>query len=183
MTRSRLAVTLATLVAILAIPQPASSSLAQEQGAVETPVTIEITREDDDGEILLFATVTLDGEPVEGALVTFAVVRTFGAFVLGSEETFDDGTAAVEFPIGIPGDASGHFTVVASIEGDADMPPASASASFKSDAPPASTQELFPEALWSARPLWPLVAVIAVLVAGVWCTYAFVIVQLLKLRS
>ena len=168
------------LVASFLFPVSGPWANAQDEQPGPVPV-IELTQEEEDGEQMLFATVTLDDEPVEGVEVTFTVLRTFGGIILGSEGTFDDGTAAVEFPTAISGDASGQFTVVATIPGDKDQPPVSASKSFESKVSPPSTQDFFPSALWSARPLWPLVSVIAVLLLGVWSVYAFVLIQHVKL--
>jgi len=171
------------LTAIVCFSLPLPLLHAQNNPQANRVPNIELTENNEEGERLLFATVTIDDEPVEGVTITFSLIRTFGNIVLGREETFDDGTAAVDFPSTIPGDSSGYFTVVATIEGDDQTKMASAKAKFKSDAPPASTQGLFPAALWSARPLWPLVIVIGVLLAGVWSTYAFVVAQLIKLHA
>jgi len=150
----------------------------------ETPPspTITITESTEDGEHLLIATVMLDGEPLEGVEVIFSAVRSFGLLELGSEETFDDGTAAVTFPEGLPGDAQGRFDVQASVEESDDYGASSGTASFHSDVSVAPVRQMFPEALWSPRPLWPLVAVIGVLLAGVWSTYGVVVVHLLKIH-
>jgi len=176
-----MATTLAVLFAFGTFSVATSSARAQEEQEAAPAPKIELTETTQQGEHLLFALVTLNGEPVEGASVTFTVVRTFGNIVLATEDTFDDGAAMTEFPKELPGDSSGYFTVIAVVNGKGDSPPASASTTFKSDTPFVSTQEMFPAALWSARPLWPLVEVIVVLLLVVWSTYAFVIMQLVKL--
>ena len=183
MTRQRFVLLMAALVSFICLTFLSPLAQAQDEQLTAPTPTIELTEDNEDGEHLLLATVTLDGEFVEGVQVKFSALRTFGAIVLGSEETFDDGTAAVEFPEGIPGDATGHFTVVASIEGTDEFGTTSVSRSFVADAKPISVQTFFPSALWSARPLWPLVIVIAVLLTCVWSTYTFVVIQLIKLRS
>lgn len=143
-------------------------------------ITLEETVEDD--ERLIMATVTIDGEPLEGAVVQFGVVRTFGTINLGEEETWDDGIAYIAFPEGIPS-TTGEFEVVAHINESDDYTQAQTVASFPTDVKVSLIQGMFPQSLWSQRPLWPLVAVIVVLLTGVWSTYAFVFVQLIKVRN
>jgi len=161
----------------------ANAQEARVPDARPTP-SIEISETNEFDEHLLVATVTLDDEPLEGVEITFAAVRTFGMLTLGTEETFDDGTAVVDFPEGMPGNDAGILTIIASVAGSDEIAGATSTRELKSSQTrPDGAQSLFPAALWSAKPLWPLVAVIAALVAGVWSTYLFVVVQLTKLSS
>jgi len=136
----------------------------------------------EDKQHLLRATVTLAGSPLVGVKVNFGAVRTFGVLDLGLDTTLDDGTAAVPFPEGLPGDNSGQFEAVAKTEGGEKYGAAEVHTRLGGAGIVVPTAEPFPHALWSSKPLWPLVTVIVVLLAGVWCTYAFVVSQLIRMR-
>ncbi len=156
-----------------------AASAAQDNG---TPLPqIALSSEVEDDEVYIIALVTVDGEPVEGVQVSFRVVRTFGLLQLGTEETWDDGTAAVEFPLGLPGNSKGELAVVVSLEPTGGYAAASARGMIPGGALVEMIDEPMPQALWSSRPLWPLVAVLAILLAGVWSTYAFVVGMLIKI--
>lgn len=168
------------LIAAACTLAPASRVLASSQNNDDEP-KIAISKFVEDDITYITAEVTVDGEPVEGLAVTFSVVRSFGLLQLGSEATFDDGTAAVEFPFDLPGNERGEIEVVATIEESDEYSSATARATLPG-ARIIEPQEIpFPQALWSARPLWPLVIVIAVLLAGVWSTYGFVVVLLSRI--
>jgi hypothetical protein len=154
-----------------------------QQKAVARP-TVSITATVEEGKKLLVATVTRDGEPVADVKVAFFAQRTFGLLSLGQDTTLDDGTAAAPFPQSLPGGATGELQFIAEItdppefaalRGQATLPGGLASK-------PVAT-EPFPRALWAPRAPLPLVLTIGVLVGGVWCTYAYVVVQLMKIRK
>jgi hypothetical protein len=170
-------IVLAVMVAVAALAPSASAG----QDDPKPVPQISISRLVEDGETYIAALVTVDGEPVEGVEVSIGVARTFGLLHLGSEETWDDGTAAVEFPEGLPGNSEGELEAVATVEETDDYAAASARAWIPGGAAVEATEEPAPAALWSSRPLWPLVAVLGGLLAGVWSTYVFVIVMLAKI--
>lgn len=173
-------------MAIGQTPPPGSAGVEQPPAVAAAPQLpapqIAIAGVTEDKQHLLRATVTLDGKPLEGVNVSFGAVRTFGVMDLGMDTTLDDGTAAIPYPETLPGDATGHFEAVAAVQATAQTSPASAHTRLGGVGIVAAAPELFPHALWSSKPLWPLVAVIAVLLTGVWATYTFVVVQLVKIR-
>jgi Ni/Fe-hydrogenase subunit HybB-like protein len=143
---------------------------------------IAVSAEDEGGEIWIIATVTDGGEPVEGVRVTFLVERTFGEMALGEDVTLDDGTAGVPFPLGLRGGAEGELRVVAEITEPADYAGARASRSLPGGDPLVLTSDPWPpRALWASGARPELLLAIGVLLAGVWSTYAFVLVQLFRL--
>ncbi len=160
--------------------RPTPAPIAQAQPLATPQITIADVTEDK--QRLLRATVTLAGAPLQGARVKFGVTRTFGVLDLGSDDTLDDGTAAVPFPEGLPGDAAGTIEVVANVEASARFGAAAVRAQIGGAGVVVPDPNPFPHALWSSKPLWPLVTVIAVLLTGVWSTYVFVIVQLVRIR-
>jgi hypothetical protein len=165
--------------------QPAAPGRQQPAAAApDLPVPdVAVASVVEDQQKLLRATVTLKGKPLEGTRVRFGVARTFGVLDLGSDVTLEDGTAAVPFPEGLPGGATGTIQVVASVEATKEHAPASARISATGAAVVVPEPVPFPHALWSSKPLWPLVSIIVLLLAGVWGTYCFVVRQLLKIRK
>src|ERR1035437_1265748 len=135
----------------------------------------------EDKQEMLVATVTANGHPVPGAVVAISVSRTFGMISLGEDQTLDDGTAAVKYPHGLPGDASGEqtFSVVLRSPPALAGPPVLvklAGAERLNVAPPE-----VPRALWSSRVPLALVGTIFTLLLCVWSTYAFVVSQLVAM--
>jgi hypothetical protein len=161
--------------------QPAAAPAAAQVPVLPAPA-ISVARVLEDKQNLLRATVTLKGAPLEGAQVSFGVARTFGVLDLGSDTTLDDGTAGVPFPDGLPGGPLGIIDVSVSVKGTKDYGVASAHAAIDGAGVLVTEAVPFPHALWSSKPLWPLVAIIVVLLAGVWSTYVFVVRQLVKIH-
>lgn len=164
-------------------PRDPSATLApadQPQSLPMPQVTIADVIED--GQRLLRATVTLAGAPLEGARVSFGATRTFGVLDLGTDTTLDDGTAAVAFPERLPGDSAGTFEAVVGVEAGQDHAGTTVRTRMGGAGVVVETDP-FPHALWSSKPLWPLVTVIVVLLTGVWSVYVFVIVQIVRIRQ
>jgi molybdopterin-containing oxidoreductase family membrane subunit len=147
-------------------------------GAAASPVQIELKRTTEDKQEMLVATVTANGRPVKDAVVEFSVTRMFGIMALGEDQTLDDGTAAVKYPSGMPGDARGELAFSVAVK----SPPALAGAPVQvklGGAEPARVWPVeIPRALWSSRVPLALVGTIAFLLTCVWSTYGFVVSQL-----
>ncbi len=142
-------------------------------------ITLSIDTED--GEKLIIATVMNGQTPIEGVDVSIGVQRKFGVLVLGVDTTLDDGTAAVEFPAALPGDENGHILVIASVNDSATLAAAVGKQEFSGVRAVPKTLAEFPQALWSPRKLWPLIAVISVLAGGVWITFSVVVSLLVRI--
>jgi len=170
------------MVAVAALCLGFGASSAKAVQGNEKPVPkIVISQFEEDEVNYLSALVTVDDEPVEGVEVSFGVIRTFGELPLGSEESFDDGVAAVEFPLGLPGDGEGRLQIVARMEETDEYAAVETKSRIPGGVVVVNVEEPIPQALWSQRQLWPLVAVIGVLLAGVWGTYSFVLIMLYKI--
>jgi hypothetical protein len=185
--RSILAVVCAAVSILSALrgqqpPAPTTPASAAQAPGLPTP-DIVVASVLEDKQRIFRATVTLKGKPIEGARVRFGVARTFGLLDLGSDVTLDDGTAGMQFPDGLPGGPTGTIQVVASIEATKDHAGASARISATGAGVVVPEAVPFPHALWSSKPLWPLVTIIVLLLAGVWGTYVFVVRQLVKIRK
>jgi Ni/Fe-hydrogenase subunit HybB-like protein len=143
---------------------------------------LEVARLEEGGETVLLATVLLDGGPVEGALVGFYVRRLFGAMALGEDTTLDDGSAAVPFPEGLPGDETGALAVIVRVLAPDELAGAETEALIAGGVPAPGTT-VSPRALWSARAPLALIGVMGVLLAIVWATYSVAIYQLVQIRK
>ena len=157
-------------------------SIAQEK-SLPQKIEILITSTVEEGQKILLATVTRDGEPLEGVHVNFFVERTFGLLLLGKEETLDDGTAAVPFPIGLPGDGEGNLKITAEIASPSENTLLRGTTIVSGGIKRSFEEHPFPRALWSPKAPIPLVATIATLLLIVWSTYMYVIVQLVKIKK
>ena len=157
---------------------------AQAQSVQAGTVQVALSRQTKEDEDQLVATVTVDGRPLSGAQVAFTVARTFSPMALGEAETGDDGTAYVEYPSTLPGNAAGELAIVAEIlsperyvgvRGEAAMPGAASHAETTSSKPP--------RALWSSRAPLGVIISLSSLLAVVWSTYVFVIRQLVNIKK
>ncbi len=150
-------------------------ALAAEPPAVALSVTTE------DGKKMLVATVTANGKPVENAKVEFFARRTFGQIVLGAEATLDDGTAAVLFPVTLPGDDRGRLQVSAEVAGFG-QPRPRAEAVLDGGVPFRVEPAAFPRALWAPQAPYVLLANIAIVVGLIWGAFAYGLFQLASIR-
>lgn len=154
--------------------------------AEEPPVTrpeISVAKSIEEGKSVLVATIKLGEEPLKGVQVAFFVQRRFGLISLGKDETLEDGTAAVPFPDGLPGDANGGLRIVAEIVAPSQYSSLQSVVTVDGGVRTKFEEEPFPRALWAPKAPRPLIGTIVVLLAGVWGTYFFVIVQLVKIKK
>ena len=161
-----------------AVPRaPAADAPAPARPTVALKVAVE------DHQKSFIATVTVDGKPVENATVALFVKRTFGKLKLGQDQTLDDGTAAVPFPADLPGGPSGKLDVTARITAPPAYTSGVAQAVFASTVPPLPATEAFPRALWAPQAPSALIVTIFVLLGGVWCTFVYVVLQLVVIHK
>jgi hypothetical protein len=149
--------------------------MAQTTQAVDAKLSLQVTSEQ--GQKQIQATLTNQGKPVEGATFEFSVARTFGKLPIGKDQTLEDGTAATAFPADLPGNAAGELDVIAVVQ----TPLEYAGTTTHAVVPGATVippQEDFPRALWAPRAPLPLIGVFAVILAAVWCAYAYVVKQI-----
>lgn len=147
------------------------------------PPSVAITTGTEEGRKVIVATVMLAGKPLEGVKVSFLVERSLGQLVLGTEETLDDGTAAVPFPGDLPAGPEGELHVTAEIKAPAQYKDIRVQAVLPGGLILAPEKNPFPRALWSPRAPLALVLTICTLLTIVWSTYGFVLVQLVKIRK
>lgn len=150
--------------------------------SAEAATTLSIETATEEGKKVLLARLTSDGNAVEGAKIAFWARRTFGWLSLGEEETLDDGTAAVPFPVRLPGGHTGKLVIRAEVT----APPQNAGLRSETTLPGGVVltprSDPFPRAVWAPRAPIGLVTTIFGLLTIVWMTYAYVVTQLVKLR-
>jgi Ni/Fe-hydrogenase subunit HybB-like protein len=174
---------LALVLAALGVVAVQARAQAPESVSAPDGVHVDVVKEVEAGETVLLATVTVAGGAVEGARVGFYVTRLFGDMILGEDFTLDDGTAAVAFPHDLPGNAAGELTVIARVLAPEALEGARGVAVVDGALPAPGAAAALPRALWSDRTPLGIVAVIGVLLLIVWATYAFVVLQLIRIRS
>ncbi len=146
-----------------------------------TNLRIAIRRSNEQGQDMLVGTITAQGRPVAGVTVAFSVNRAFGNMTLGTDQTLSDGSAAIPFPQGLPGNAAGQLRIHATIQAPAEVAGLSVEAMIPGGAPLHAVTGLEPRALWSTRTPLALVVTIGGLLLCVWSTFAFVAGQLVAM--
>lgn len=133
-----------------------------------------------------FAKVTAGDSAVKEVEVKFYVKRLFSLLPLGEGvETDENGMASVIFPNDLPGDSAGNVTIVAKMEDDENygtvetqvILPWGAKADLHED-------HWGKRSLSATRERAPMYLIIAanMIIAGVWGTLVFVIIQLFRIH-
>lgn len=171
-----------TAILLLALFLGGNGVLALEAQSQNPEPQIAITTDMEDGKRVIIATVTREGKPIEDVRVALQVKRTLGSLTLGEDDTLDDGTVAVPFPADLPGDSEGRIQVFAQIKSPPEHAAISAQATLDGALKMRTEADPFPRALWSPHAPLGLVLTIFTLLTIVWSTYAFVVVQLIKIK-
>jgi hypothetical protein len=158
-----------------------SSLLAETADSNKPEIILKVTSEDSQKVIL--ATVTAQSKPLGNVTVSFFVKRTFGNLGIGHDVTLDDGTAAVPFPTTLPGGVQGKLDVIAVITDPNRYSSVRGEATFGGALIVPHQEDVFPRTLWTPQAPLALILTIAILVAAVWGTYLYVIVQIFRIRK
>jgi hypothetical protein len=159
-----------------------SSSVMADAVDINKPeILLKVSTEDSQKVIL--ATVTAGGKPLANATINFYAKRTFGNLNIGHDVTLDDGTAAVHFPVDLPGGTAGRLEVIAIISNPPQYGSFHVETAFDGDGIVPVKTEIFPRALWAPQAPLVLILTIAVLLTVVWGTYVFVLTDIIKIRK
>ncbi len=150
------------------------------RGAGSAAPAIALRASTEDGSKMLVATVTAGGKPAANLKVNFFAHRTFGPLALGTDTTLDDGTAAVNFPSSLPGDAQGNLQLGAEVAG---QPDARVLAVIPGGVPFVPARDEVPRALWSSRAPWLVLGTVGLLIAAVWGAFLYAVCQLCGIRA
>ncbi len=138
--------------------------------------TVFVTETDKDGKPV----------PVKGVELKFYVQRMFGTMPGGDGYTLstnEKGEASFSYPKKLAGDATGLITVVVKMEDNDQFGNAVAETPVKWGTVLAVDKNPFPRALWEPSAPMPLVLTICILFGGVWSIYAYIFVQLRKIKT
>jgi hypothetical protein len=147
---------------------------------------ISLSTAENDSEKIIVANVlqhTAKGPaPVVNVEISFFVSRLFGELPIVEPAPVTDniGRARAVFPKNLPGDREGLVTAVAKIMDNDDYDDTEA----KIQVPwgtPAVGRAALPRRLWAPQSPWPLLAVFAILIGGVWAVFMYVIIMLIKI--
>ncbi|MFN8242684.1 MAG: hypothetical protein U0X40_01410 [Ferruginibacter sp.] len=148
---------------------------------------LEITPVKEDS--LLSVTVKLtdlaDGKetPVDKTTVGVYVKRSFFPLKLGEGTTDETGTATIEIPQQLPGDARGNITLMARLDENELYGNMEATVTQPWGVAVSDKIVEQPRALWSAHPpIWMLITFI-ILMGTVWGHYLVIVIQLYRLRK
>ena len=118
--------------------------------------------------------------PVNDLKIEFYVPRTFSLLKVG-EGTLSDGSATIDFPVTLPGDAAGRLKVVARIE-DNDIYGNVEASGIKNWGKPLPPEIIVKRGLGDTNaPLW-MVYTLIVLLSVVWFHYMYVIYTVIRIR-
>ncbi len=123
------------------------------------------------------------GEPVAEELIYVFVKSYINPLKVGEATTDEDGMAAVDFPMDLPGGKDGKLHIFARLDGHWEFGTVEAHTVQDWGAPIAAATTEMPRALWSPNPpLWLLLTFI-ILLAIIWGHYLEVIYRLFKMRK
>ena len=160
----------------------AAPASTQTQPATKPSPSISLSQTTEEGKRLIVGTVTAAGKPLENAVVSFFVRRSLGDLLLGTENTLDDGTAAIAYPDTLVGNPPGELRVVA-VTGDST---GFGAARVEAVLPAFATRDSEPQArraLWAPQaPVGLIIAVLGVFAAA-WAAFGYVVVQLVRIKK
>jgi len=171
------------LAGVTAFFKPSAAAAAEPSATNTLKPSIALKLTTEEGKKVIVATVKANDKPVENAKVAILVRRTFGELPIGAEDTLDDGTAAVPFPVGLPGDSNGLLQVIAEIKAPKTLAGTRFQASIEGGRIIPPEKDPFPRALWSPRAPVTLVITLFILLGAVWGTYAYVVFQLTQIKK
>jgi hypothetical protein len=159
------------------------SAIALSPARAEEPNTgkIDLRITTEENKKIILATATADGKPLANATVNFYVKRTFGNLGIGHDVTLDDGTAAVPFPVDLPGGTTGRLEVIAVISSPPQYNTFHGETTFDGALITPVQTEVFPRALWAPQAPLALILTIAGLITVVWGTYIYIAGELIKI--
>ncbi len=124
--------------------------------------------------------------PIANATVSFFVKRLFGKMPIAEENTAptnDSGVAELPFSKNIPLESTGSLTIIALIEDNAYTGPLQATMRGNWGRAVPVVADPFPRALWEPRAPIAMILTFCILLGGVWCTYIFVVNQVVQIKK
>ncbi len=158
----------------------------EEEAAIQEAV-IHLTFSQTDTTRICTALVTAGGKPVQEKEVHFYIKRMYSLLPVGSAvETDTSGTAIMEYPLDMPGDERGQYTVVAKIEDDDTFGTVEEAAEVKWGVSPAGEHNRWEHrSLSASREHAPtyLILVSNLIIAVIWGVLLYVVIQVFRIRK
>jgi len=120
--------------------------------------------------------------PVSGEVVMLYVPRMFSLLPVAEAPLDDNGTAYIEFPSDIPGDAEGNITVISKFEEHPDFGNVERRVVIKWGVSFVNTSPAAHRALWTKTPPWWMIITLSILLIGVWGHYLFAVISLIRIK-
>jgi hypothetical protein len=120
--------------------------------------------------------------PVSGEAVNVYVTRMFSLLPVGEATLDENGTATLEFPSDLPGDAEGDITIISRFEEHPDFGNVERKVVAKWGIPKVNSAPVAHRALWTKTPPWWMIITLSILLTGVWGHYLFAIISLIRIK-
>ncbi len=129
------------------------------------------------------ASVMFNDSAAADVEVKFYVKRLFSLLPVGDATTDEDGLASLEFPDDIPADLNGKIMVIAKIEDDENLGNSEISEEINWGVPRKPISDL-ERSLAGSRENAPVyfIVIANLIIAGIWGTLIYVVLQLFKIR-
>lgn len=154
--------------------------------AQEKTATITLAFNSTDSTKTCVAHVTSDSGAVAGTEIHLYVQRMYSLLAVGKViATDENGDAAIDFPVDLPGDQNKNITVIAKIEGDDNYGNAETTATVKWGAEPKEKDLWNKRSLSASREKAPMLLVVAsnLIIIVIWGTILYLITQLFRIKK
>lgn len=161
-----------------------------EAQITKAKIEIDTSRTDETKNVIVSVKSSQNGEwvPAKGVELKIAVKRLLGNLPIGDEETYttdSTGSVTAEFKRdSLLGDAKGNFILLARTEDNENFGNIFAEKNVNWGVAPVKDDSFNHRSLWATRdktPLW-LLALALSIIAGVWGTLIYLIMQMIKIR-
>ena len=177
------------VVCLLLLSGGTGSLMAQDEevAAAMEEAVIHLTFSHTDTTRICTALVTSGGKPVPEKEVHFYIKRMYSLLPVGNAvETDTTGTSVMEFPLDMPGDERGYYTVVSKIEDDDTFGTVEESAEVKwGVSPPGERIHTEYRSLSASRENAPayLILVSNLIIAVIWGVLIYIVIQVFRIRK
>ena len=147
------------------------------------PARIVLEPIEEDSSRAIQITLLSGDEAVADENVSLFVQRMFSRLKVGEATTDEDGTATINVPMDLPGDAEGKLEIIALLEDHDDFGSVRGLLTPAWGDPVSDLSQKLPRALWSPYPpLW-MILTFLVLMVTVWGHYVIIFLKLQKVKK
>ncbi len=147
------------------------------------PARIVLEPIEEDSSRAMQITLLSGDEAVPDEDVSLFVNRMFSRLKVGEATTDEDGTATINVPMDLPGDAEGKLEIIALLEDHDDFGSVRSIMTPAWGDPVSDLSEKLPRALWSPYPPMWMIITFLVLMVAVWGHYVIIFLKLQKVKK